>query len=128
MGAYSRRGFLVETLLAMAAWPRMRTEGSRASIELVLAPSNLGLSPSENEPEPGTWRAPAALMAAGLDKRVRAQRVVPLARPAYATVAQHGTGIRNGETLRRFSLDLADAVVASLQRGAFPLVIGGDCS
>jgi arginase len=94
----------------------------------VLAPSNLGLRPESNEPEPGTWRAPEILMAAGLQRRVRAEKVIQLPRPPYDARPQHGTRLRNGNTLRHFSLDLAAAVRATLDAGAFPLVIGGDCS
>jgi arginase len=36
--------------------------------------------------------------------------------------------LRNGHAIRRFNLDLADAVADALGRGAWPLVIGGDCS
>jgi arginase len=94
---------------------------------LLLAPSNLGLRPESNEPEPGTWRAPQVLMAAGLQQRVGAAKVIELPRPHYDTRPQPGTRLRNGNTLRRFSLDLAAAVRATLDAGAFPLVIGGDC-
>jgi arginase len=95
---------------------------------LVLAPSNLGLRPEENGAEPGAWRAPEVLLAAGLKARVGAERVVQLPRPSYDTRPQAGTRIRNGQTLRRFSLDLADEVRTVSEAGAFPLVIGGDCS
>ncbi len=94
----------------------------------MLAPSNLGLRPGENGAEPGTWRAPEVLMGAGLKTRVGAERVVQLPRPLYDARAQAGTRIRNGHTLRRFSLDLAGEVRIVLKAGAFPLVIGGDCS
>lgn len=94
----------------------------------MLAPSNLGLRPEEDGAEPGAWQAPEALMAAGLKARVGAERVVRLPRPPYEARAQAGTRIRNGQTLRRFSLDLADEVRTASEAGAFPLVIGGDCS
>jgi arginase len=95
---------------------------------LVLAPSNLGLRPESNEPEPGTWRAPEVLMAAGLQQRLGAEKVIQLPRPPYDARPQPGTRLRNGNTLRHFSLDLAAAVRATFDAGAFPLVIGGDCS
>jgi arginase len=94
----------------------------------VLAPSNLGLRPEKDGAEPGTWRAPEVLMAAGLKERIAAEEVVQLPRPPYDTRAQANTRIRNGLTLRCFSLDLAGAVRHVMERGAFPLVIGGDCS
>ena len=124
----SRRGFLLGgSALAALAWGAPVEARERAR-HLVLAPSNLGLRPEENGAEPGCWRAPEVLMAAGLKTRVGAERVVQLPRPLYAARAQAGTRIRNGHTLRRFSLDLAGEVRIVLKAGAFPLVIGGDCS
>lgn len=124
----SRRSFLLGGV-ALATMtkhaPAVIDGGTR---HLVLAPSNLGLRPQSNEPEPGTWRAPEVLMAAGLQQRVGAEKVIQLPRPPYDTQPQLGTRVRNGNTLRRFSLDLAAAVRTSMDAGAFPLVIGGDCS
>ncbi|WP_018800691.1 hypothetical protein [Salinispora arenicola] len=37
-----------------------------AMIELITAPSSLGLSPQTPGHEPGAWRAPAVLLGAGL--------------------------------------------------------------
>lgn len=100
--------------------------GSR-SISLVLAPSNLGLRP-ENGRQPGTWRAPQVLMDAGLADAVAAVEVVRLERPTYEFNAQPGTRIRNGQTLRAFSLQLSEKVRDMRRTHRFPVVIGGDCS
>jgi arginase len=67
-------------------------------------------------------------MAAGLQQRIGAQKVTQLPRPPYDVRTQPGTRLRNGNTLRHFSLDLAAAVRTTLNADAFPLVIGGDCS
>jgi len=96
-------------------------------ISVVLAPSNLGLRPLGRS-EPGTWRAPQALLDAGLAGALGAAEIVRLARPDYAFGAQPGTRIRNGLTIRRFSLQLAASVHGILQQGGFPVVLGGDCS
>src|SRR5215813_14782327 len=96
-------------------------------IELITAPSSLGLRPERHGHEPGAWRAPGVLLAAGLAGRLRAARVVELDHPRYEFEAQPGTRIRNGHTLRAYSLALADAVTAALGAGRFPVVIGGDC-
>ncbi|MGH8188967.1 MAG: arginase family protein [Steroidobacteraceae bacterium] len=96
-------------------------------ITLVLAPSNLGLRP-EGDHDPGTWRAPQVLMGAGLAGALQTQDVIELRRPTYERAAQPGTRIRNGNTIRDFSLRLAEAVRGGLQRNRFPVVIGGDCS
>lgn len=99
-------------------------------VDLITAPWNLGLRPPRpDRHEPGTWRAPHTLRAAGLDTRLRPARVVELDRPPYAFDPQPATRIRNGVTLREHTLRLADAVHATLaEAGRFPVVLGGDCS
>jgi arginase len=124
----SRRQFGLIASAALLAGSRAETEQARAKdVILVLAPSNLGLRP-ENGRQPGTWQAPQALMEAGLAKVVEAAEVIRLERPAYEYDAQADTRIRNGQTIRAFSLKLAANVRAGLQANRFPLVVGGDCS
>ncbi|MGH8129818.1 MAG: arginase family protein, partial [Steroidobacteraceae bacterium] len=93
----------------------------------MLAPSNLGLRPEDGK-QPGTWRAPQVLMKAGLADAVAAAEIIQLERPAYTFEAQDGTRIRNGKTIRAFSLDLAGKVRDILRAERFPVVVGGDCS
>jgi arginase len=59
---------------------------------------------------------------------LRAGPPVELPRPSYRFDAQPGTRIRNGHTIRAFSIELGDAVQRALAAGRFPLVLGGDCS
>ncbi len=101
---------------------------SSTSIEVITAPWSIGLRPPKPGVEPGTWRAPEVLRAAGLVERLRAASVVELPRPAYSPEPQPGTRIRNGVTLREHGLRLADAVHRALQASRFPMVVGGDCS
>jgi arginase len=54
--------------------------------------------------------------------------VSQLEHPVYEFAPQSGTRIRNGLTIRRFSLDLATHVANVCARGNFPIVLGGDCS
>jgi arginase len=103
------------------------TEKSR-TVGIVTAPSSLGLRPNEKGKEPGTWRAPEVLLEAGLAKAVAAPNLVKLARQRYDFAEQSGTRIRNGNTLRAFLLEVAEAVHVELAAGRFPLVLGGDCS
>jgi arginase len=123
----SRRHFslIAGSLLFAGKHARAELPAPRA-VRLVLAPSNLGLRP-ENGKEPGTWQAPRILMAAGLRHAVEASEVMCLERPLYDFKAQPGTRIRNGQTLRRFSLELGQTVRAALDSRHFPVVIGGDC-
>jgi len=96
-------------------------------INLITAPSSLGLRPNEQDREPETWCAPAVLLSAGLAASLEAQ-VSQLEHPVYEFGPQPGTRIRNGLSIRRFSLDLAASVADVFGSGAFPIVLGGDCS
>ncbi len=95
---------------------------------LVRAPSNLGLRPLRPGHVPGTWRGPEALTKAGLVEALAPTAAVDLERPVYSAEPEPGTRLRNGHAIRRFNLELADAVADALGRGEWPLVIGGDCS
>ncbi|MFN2996263.1 arginase family protein [Serratia plymuthica] len=97
-------------------------------MHIILAPTNLGLSPLRPGHVPGTWRAPQALMAQGLAQRLGAGAVTELPQPTYSPAAQPGTRIRNGYAIRAFTIALAAEVAAVQARGEFPLVVGGDCS
>lgn len=108
----TRRGFVV----AAAASVLAPAAAAARAVSIVLAPSNLGLSPVGSSQQ-GTWRAPQALMAAGLAKALDADEVIPLERPAYQFNAQPGTRIRNGVTIRAFSLQLAEKVTDIVGRG-----------
>jgi len=97
-------------------------------IVLVLAPTNLGLGPPAPGREPGTWRAPQALLDAGLGLALGAVAQTGLPRPSYGAGAEPGTDVRNGHAIRAFGLALADRVAACRARGGWPVVVGGDCS
>ena len=99
----------------------------RLPVSLVLAPSNLGLRP-KNGKQPGTWPAPQVLMDAGLREALDAVAAHRLERPLYEFQAQKGTRIRNGRSIRAFSLAVAAKVKDILAVHGFPVVIGGDCS
>jgi arginase len=124
---FTRRALIGGGVLA-AIVPATASRANTTALEIVLAPSNLGLRPPAPGHEPGTWRAPAALLEAGLLERLRTVEVHPLARPPYRFEPQDGTRVRNGREIRRFNESLAREVANILSRGAFPLVLGGDCS
>jgi arginase len=119
----TRRDFIA----AAAATAVVPAQADDRSVSIVLAPSNLGLSPVGSSQQ-GTWRAPHSLLQAGLAAALETDEVVALERPTYQFEAQPGTRIRNGVSIRAFSLQLAEKVADILRRGRFPLVIGGDCS
>lgn len=97
-------------------------------MDIIAAPSNLGLRPLRPGHEPGTWRAPAALLDQGLQAAVGADRVIGLQRPTWSGDRQPGTGLYNGPAMRAFNLELAEIVEQVLAAGSYPLVVGGDCS
>ena len=125
----TRRKFTIMAgATVLAGWQASSAQAKTKGISLVLAPSNLGLRPTENGGQPGTWRAPQVLMDAGLARAMDAEEIIPLERPTYEFEAQAGTRIRNGLSIRAFSLQLSETVYDILKRHRFPLVIGGDCS
>jgi arginase len=89
---------------------------------LLQAPSILGLRPT------GVERSPEALEAAGFRSRLGAELAGRLEPPPYDPHRDPKTGILNPAGLVVFSRRLADAVARELGRGAFPIVLGGDCS
>ncbi|HGM5419922.1 TPA: hypothetical protein ACKP1J_004348 [Serratia liquefaciens] len=53
-------------------------------MQIILAPTNLGLRPLWPGHIPGTWRAPQALMAQGLAQRLAAEAIHELVSPTYS--------------------------------------------
>jgi arginase len=93
-----------------------------AQFTIIEAPSILGLRPT------GVQHLPEALKAAGLMSELRAEyggRVSPL---SYSSERDKLTLLLNPDSIRTFSLQLADTVAFVLRKKRFPLVLGGDCS
>ena len=87
------------------------------------APSILGLRPN------GVEKLPEVLLGHGLCERVqgrRAGRVVPDA--PYDPKRDPETLTLNARAIADYTRKLADAVAPLLDDGAFPVVLGGDCS
>lgn len=99
-------------------------------IAAVAAPSNLGLRPPQPGSVPGTAKAPEALRAAGLLARlgaVDAGLVLP-GRYVDDDATRPAALLRNEAAILAFSGRLAAHLAPLLDAGAFPLVLGGDCS
>lgn len=86
------------------------------------APSILGLKPN------GVERLPQTLLANGLADRLRARHGGRVEAPPYRAERDPETLTLNDREIRDYSPRLADAVGAALDTGAFPIVLGGDCS
>jgi arginase len=98
--------------------------------ELVVldAPSNLGLRPPAPGAVPGVYKLAGALRDKGLLERLVAADGGVVVPPRYQSQWKRGDGVRNERAIERFSSRLADRVGALLDRGSFPVVLGGDCS
>jgi arginase len=89
---------------------------------IIEAPSPLGLWPS------GVENTPQVLLQMGLARALTARRDRRIEPPEYDPVRDPGTHMLNPNGLAEYSPHLADAVGAVIDKGEFPVVLGGDCS
>ena len=92
------------------------------SYAIIEAPSNLGLRPT------GVELLPETLLRHGLAERLQARHAVRVEVPRYHDVRDPDTLTLNAHAIATWSPKLADAVSDVLDRGEFPVVLGGDCS
>ncbi len=95
------------------------TERRYAIIE---APSILGLRPT------GVETLPRTLLENGLAERLNALHAGRVEPPRYSADRDASTRTLNARAIADWSPRLADVVGQVLDRGEFPLVLGGDCS
>jgi arginase len=93
-----------------------------AQFTIIEAPSILGLRPT------GVQYLPEAFKAAGLMSGLRAEYGGQISPLAYSSERDKLTLLLNPDSIREFSLQLADTVAFVLRNKRFPLVLGGDCS
>ncbi|MFI5836345.1 arginase family protein [Micromonospora sp. NPDC051300] len=98
-------------------------------IAVLDAPTNLGLRPPTVSSVPGCAKAPGALRDHGLLARLRARDAGCLTPPRYDPGDwRPGDGVCHAPEISAYSAALADRIGAIIDRGEFPLVLGGDCS
>ena len=95
---------------------------SNRRFAILEAPSALGLFPK------GVERLPDALLGAGLAEQLSATRGARILPPTYDARRDGETQLLNPHGIRDYSVSLADAVGDCFDAGAFPVVLGGDCS
>ncbi|WP_327001791.1 arginase family protein [Dactylosporangium sp. NBC_01737] len=89
---------------------------------VIAAPSTLGLQTD------GVAGLPDALLAAGLGSLLGARIAGRVEPPPRAAGVDPVTGVRNAAGVAAYARRLAVAVGEVLDRGEFPVVLGGDCS
>jgi len=102
-------------------------------IELISAPTNLGLRPPQPGSVPGTAKAPEALRAAGLFARfetlgARDGGIVLPGRYVDDDATRQPGHVRNEAAMIDHARRLATRIGTVMDEGRSPLVIGGDCS
>lgn len=98
-------------------------------IAVLDAPTNLGLRPPTATSVPGCGKAPGALRDQGLLSRLRARDAGCLTPSRYDPGDwRPGDGVCHAYEIANYSVALADRIGAVIDRGEFPLVLGGDCS
>jgi arginase len=98
------------------------------NIDLIEAPSNLGLKPPKPGKQPGVRHAPDALAKAGLTLKLQYSSRRRVAAPTYQADESREINIRNAKSIAAYTEQLATEVTRSLINKRFPLMIGGDCS
>jgi arginase len=99
-----------------------RPPGRPRRYAIIEAPSILGLRPT------GVERLGDSLLRNGLAERLIARHAGRLEPPPYNPERDPGTRTLNAQAIAAWSPTLADAAAAVLDRGEWPIVLGGDCS
>ena len=97
-------------------------------LTLIGAPSNIGISPYDDGTPRRLSEAPQALREAGLAEALGATDAGDVTPEPYRDFVRPSVGARNQREVQRYSEALAARVTSTLATGAFPIVLGGDCS
>jgi arginase len=98
------------------------------SITLVGAPSNIGIRPYDDGRPRELDRAPRVFRDLGLAVRIGARDLGDVAPQTFRDFVRPPLAVRNEREVVAFQHQLAERVAEAMQGGAFPLVLGGDCS
>jgi arginase len=91
-------------------------------VVVIEAPSNLGLTAL------GVQLLSATLLGNGLARQLGVERRLRVAPPLFTGTRDPETKVLHARELVSYARHLADAVGEVIDQGAFPLILGGDCS
>ena len=97
-------------------------------LALLDAPSNLGLRPPAPGCVPGCAKLAGTLRDQQLLARLGAMEGGVVTPPRYVPEWAPGQGVRNAAAMAAYTRRLAERIGQLLDGGAFPVVLGGDCS
>jgi arginase len=98
------------------------------SITLVGAPSSIGIRPYDDGRPRELDRAPRVFRDLGLPQQLGARDLGDVLPPPYRDFIRPPLGVRNERELVQYQQQLAGRVADAMDGGAFPVVLGGDCS
>ncbi|GAA5182297.1 arginase family protein [Rugosimonospora acidiphila] len=114
---------------AAAPRPVVSSAAGVRRIAVLDAPSNLGLRPPTVSSVPGCAKAPGALRDQELLARLGARDAGCLTPPRYDPGDwRPGDGVSQAEAVAWYSRRLSRRIEVIVDRGEFPLILGGDCS
>ena len=96
-----------------------------SNIQIILAQSILGLKPT------GVEKLGDTLLKNGLGEQLDVHQPairLPTLNAFYSGLRDPGTQCLNTESIKAFSVRLAETVSVTIKKNLFPLVLGGDCS
>ncbi|HMG55908.1 MAG TPA: arginase family protein [Kofleriaceae bacterium] len=108
--------------MSLRSGTRARDPSATRPYAILEAPSILGLTPT------GVDELPGALLSHGLAERIQARHAGRVETPPYDPRRDPETLVLNAHAIAAWTPRLADAVEAVIDRGEFPVVLGGDCS
>jgi arginase len=97
-------------------------------VNIVEAPSNLGLKAPSYGTEPGVKLLPEWLKKWGLYDSIQPRTIHTTTPPAYLGELDRPSGVLNADQIADYSQQLANLVSSLIKENVFPIVIGGDCS
>ncbi|PRB04791.1 arginase [Chryseobacterium sp. MYb7] len=100
----------------------------KRSINIFEFPLNLGLTKKVHETEPGVRKLPDWLRKFDFHSRIDPKNVFRLDAPVYSMDFDKESNVRNANQIIEYAKKQADYILHNYEKGAFNIILGGDCS